>query len=159
VAPGGPEPLVLHPNQRKAWFVIAILAVLTVGFAVGAVLVHWLIWLLFVPSACGMAMIWLTTLPGRSYLRLEPDGFAIKTPFRTRRFAWRDVTPFVSVRLSYAALVAFRARSAPDADLPPTPEPTKADIASGSEALPQSYGYDQDALAALMNEWRDRARG
>jgi hypothetical protein len=159
VAGDGPEPLVLQPKLRMAWIVIAILAVLTVGFAIGAVLVHWLIWILFVPSACGLAMVWLTTLPGRSYLRLEADGFEIKTPFRTRRFAWRDVTPFVPVRLSYASLVAFRARAAPDAALPPTPEPTKADIASGAEALPENYGRDQDALAALMNEWRERALG
>lgn len=159
MADAGPEPLTLHPHKRTAWIVIAILGALTIGFAIAAVLVHWLIWVLFVPSACGLAMIWLTTLPGRSYLRLEADGFDIRTPFRSRRFAWRDVTAFVPVQLSYAALVAFRARPAPDAPLPPAPEPTKADIASGSEALPVNYGYGEIELAALMNEWRARALG
>lgn len=159
MANAGPEPLVLQQHKGTAWIVIAILAALTIGFAIGAVLVHWLLWVLFVPSACGLGMVWLTTLPGRSYLRLEADGFEIKTPFRNRRFAWRDVTPFVPVQLSYAALVAFRARPAPGAALPPPPEPTKADIASGSEALPVNYGCDENELAALMNEWRARALG
>jgi hypothetical protein len=159
VAEAGPAPLVLQPNKRTAWIVIAILAVLTIGFAIAAVIVHWLIWVLFVAAACGLAMVGFAALPGRSYLRLDPDGFEIKTPFRARRFAWADVTPFVAAPLSYGAVVAFRARAAPGADLPPTPEPTAADIAAGAEALPETYGHDAADLAETMNRWRMRSLG
>lgn len=155
----GPAPLTLRPTKRKALILIGILCGLTLGFAVAAILVHWLIWILFGATACALGAVGMTALPGRSHLRLEADGFEIRTPFRTRRFAWRDVTPFVPARLSYAPLVVFRARPSPGAELPPTPEPTAADIADGAEALPQTYGRDEVELAALMNDWRDRAQG
>jgi hypothetical protein len=153
------DSLTFRPNRRGTLITLVILGVLTAGLAAAAVVFHWLIWILVVASACGLAAVGFAALPGRSYLRLDPHGFEIKTPFRARRFAWADVTPFVAVPLSYAAVVAFRARSAPGADLPPTPEPTAADVAAGAEALPQTYGHDADDLAATMNRWRARSLG
>lgn len=155
----GSDSLTLQPSRRGTLIALAILGVLTAGFAVAAAGFHWLIWILFVASACGFATVGFAALPGRSYLRLDPGGFEIKTPFRARRFAWADVTPFVATPLSYGAVVAFRARSAPDADLPPPPEPTAADIAAGAEALPETYGHDAAGLAETMNRWRARSIG
>ena len=169
-----PDSLTFRPDRRGTLIALAILGAMTVGLAVGAAVYHWLIWILVVASACGLATVGFAALPGRSYLRLDPQGFDIKTPLRARRFAWADVTPFVAVPLSYAAVVAFRSRSAPGADLPgadlpgadlpppdlpPTPKPPAADIAAGAEALPQTYGHDAEDLAATMNRWRERALG
>lgn len=153
-----PDTLTLRPRGIGIFLAAGMLLALTVAFLVAAIVVHWLIWVLVLASACGAGVVVFAALPGRSFLRLEGEGFEIRTPFRRRRFAWDDVTPFVVAPLSYAELVVFRARSAPGADLPPTPEPTAKDVAKGAEALPHTYGHDAADLTKIMNEWRVRAQ-
>jgi hypothetical protein len=151
-----PDILILRPRRVGTLAMVVLLGLLTAAFVVLAIVLHGLLWLLVLAAGCALAVVGVAALPGRNYLRLDREGFDIRTPFRSRRFAWADVTPFVAVRLSSGEQVVFRSRVAPGAALPPAPEPTAEDIGEGADALPATYGRDAAALAGLMNDWRAR---
>lgn len=150
--------LTLRPRRTGTLAVTGILAAVTAAFLPAAIALSPFLWILFGVSACALGVVAFASLPGRSYLRLRQEGFDIRTAFRERQFVWRDVTPFVVVSSARGDSVVFRARFAAGGALPPAPEPTDEDRAEGAEALPAVQGHGPRELAALMNDWRARAR-
>ena len=155
--PVPPDSLTLRPRRIGTFATVGILAAVTVAFLAVALILNPFVWILFVASACALGVVGFAALPGRSYLKLGREGFEIRTPFRQRRFAWRDVTNFVAVPSAGEDSVVFRSRFSPGAALPPAPAPTDEDRADASDAVPSVHKYAAKDLARLMNEWRERA--
>lgn len=84
-------------------------------------------------------------VPGQSYLGLEREGFVIKSPLRLRRYRWADVASIgVEKVFGFDTVVV---RFAPHAGAP------RDDL----RLKHVRYGIGVDDLAALLNEWRERA--
>ncbi|HUA32785.1 MAG TPA: hypothetical protein VMA09_04225 [Candidatus Binataceae bacterium] len=91
---------------------------------------------------------------GGGGLRLERNGFTIRSPFRSAFFRWRDIVRFRVMRttdLRHSVVFDFhssyqgqRMLRGPGRRL-------------GYEGIiPDNYGRTADELAELLNEWRER---
>ena len=94
-------------------------------------------------------------LPRAGELRLDQDGFTIRSLFRTQALCWRDVTaPFRVVKIRSQKMVGFDLAGADGTRYLAELSKSVAGVHAG---LPDTYGLRAEDLAALMNEWRDRA--
>ena len=91
---------------------------------------------------------------GGGSLKLERDGFTIRSPFRSTFFRWRDIVRFRVMRTAdlrhsvvfdfHSAYQGQRMLRGPGKRL-------------GYEGIiPDNYGRTADLLAELLNEWRER---
>ena len=146
--------LILRPSMRKWWWVVLIAIAFT---AIGVFMIaegNWRGWLVSGIFAFGLALSGLFFLPGSAYLELRPDGFTVCTFWRKQDYRWDAVSAFGVTTIAHNRFVAFDFIADED-------RPKGAGIAaavSGAESsLPDTYGMRADALATLMNEWRERA--
>ena len=148
------EPLILLPSKRR-WG-----AVLAIGLALMAAslfsirdqpAVGWISLAFF--GACTLVAA-VQLLPGASALKLDQEGFVVRNLFREWRTRWEDIGPFRVVRLVFWHMVGF------DRVIPAGGNPVariNSTLVGAAETLPETYGLAPERLAALMNEWRDRA--
>ena len=104
---------------------------------------------------CGVAGV-LNLLPNASRLRLDDDGFEIRSLFRTRRVRWADVARFGTMRIGVNTMVGFdfvdgyrgsdRLRR------------VNRDLSGFQAALPDNYGLKATALAERMEARRAASR-
>lgn len=93
-------------------------------------------------------------VPGMSYLRLAPDGFVVKSAYRTwKLIRWDSVSGFRVHRARYNKMVVFDYAGRPDRAL----AAVNRVIAGAQAGLPDTYGLGAEDLAALLNRWRNRA--
>ncbi|WP_242108750.1 hypothetical protein [Luteimonas aquatica] len=97
----------------------------------------------------------LNLLPGASFLRLDAEGFEMRALFRSHRVAWREVAGFGVARIALNRVVGwhFAAGHAGHPHL----RKLNAGLSGFEAALPDTYGRKAQALAELMNAWRDAA--
>lgn len=93
-------------------------------------------------------------LPGASYLKLEANGFTVCTFWRKQHYRWDAVSAFGVTTIAHNRFVAFD--FIVDEDRPKGASINVA-ISGAESSLPDTYGMRADALATLMNEWRERA--
>jgi hypothetical protein len=160
------EPLVLPTSRRRGWLLLIASLVFVVGsvFVIreGEVVAGW-ICLVF----SGVCSLFLTTfvIPGLSFLRLDSDGFTVKAGFSERTTAWTEVSEFVAGPRPMPFGRVMRVIS-----FPQTFGLEKNEIngvffdylregrPSGAKGqLIDAYEMPPSELAALMNEWRQRA--
>lgn len=152
------DTLVLRPSL---WKLLLMLAGSLAFVAIGVFIMpagDWTRWLVIgFFGLCGAAFL-AQLLPGASYLKLDRDGFTFAALFRTTRVGWTEVSPFTAGYISVNRMVQF---DLSDERLNADGTRTTAAIARGltgaSGALPDTYGMKADALAELMNRWRERA--
>ena len=94
-------------------------------------------------------------LPNSAYLRLTRDGFEVRSLCRSSQTRWSDVSEFRAGRLGPSAAVVFD--FAPSYARARRMRTAAAALAGAEGAIPDTYGYRATDLAALLNEWRDRA--
>lgn len=145
--------LKLHPSRRKHIF----LAVISGAF------VSIPIWVPDAPASLwwGAAFFGLCLIvflaqmvPGVSNLRLTSEGFIVRTLLRNAPLVrWSEVSPF-GVTGSFRKMVVYDSQ----VDRAQSPALAKAStfLVGASSGLPDTYGMPAEALATLMNEWRDR---
>lgn len=104
---------------------------------------------------CAVAFA-INLLPGASSLRLDEDGFTVRSLFREGRTAWRDVTGFRPVRIGMNEFVGFDYR--PDVPEHRRMRKLNSRITGIEGMLPDRYGMRGEALADLMNAVRDARR-
>ncbi len=150
-----PGPVVLLPERRK-WqiilafnmlFVLAGLMMALQGNRHGVYIALGFGLIAIVPA--------MVALPGAAKLVLEHDGFTATSLYRGGKTLWTDVSEFKVATLSpgnHRILVYDDARAAAQSHLM-----AKTQVAGHTSALPDSYGLGADDLAAVMNEWRERA--
>ncbi|MHC4983363.1 MAG: hypothetical protein ACYTF6_09375 [Planctomycetota bacterium] len=135
--------LILRPSKVK-WGVIfalsvatAVIAAATIGIALAMVIL-----------AYGAS---IRLRASRSFLRLEGGGFSYKAPLRAARHRWADVGEFRVRRILGGRMVCC------DINLTfRKPLEGKKDERAVLR-LPDNYGMKPQALAGLMNEWRQSA--
>lgn len=147
---------ILRPSPfRMLGFSLACL-----GFAaVGLLLIHdgeWLGWPVVVFCGVGTLLFAAVTVPGACHLRLTRDGFEIRTLWRTAGiYRWSDVERFRAGRVGLNKAVVFDFADSYGGQ--ETARAIAKEIGGAEGALPDSYGLSVEALAAIMNEYREAA--
>jgi hypothetical protein len=139
---------ILRPSGWRYWgfLLIALIFVLIGGFMIRAgAPMGWLVTGSFGLGTAGLSFL---TLPGASYLRLDPQGFTICTFYRKHPIRWSDVAGFgiattgLNETVGFDYVPGYRRRAHGRA---------LAVAISGFEAaLPSTYGMTAKELAALL---------
>jgi hypothetical protein len=147
--------LILRPKRLK----YLLFALLSAGFAAGGglmvrsgVLLGWAEILLFGTFA---TVFCLMLAPGAAYLKLDPAGFTFCSLFRSHTMHWYEVDSFATARIGNRNLVVFN--FSPLHRGQEHLRKISSAIAGYEAALPETYGLKAQDLAALMNQWRQRA--
>ena len=150
------DELVLRPSRWKTSLPLLV----SVGFvAIGFLVMDgsWMAWLSLAFFGVGSLVLIVTMLPGASHLRLHADGFEMRTMFKTSHMKWSDIGEIGVTSVNLNRMVAFNFaepyRSQHRAVL------VSHTLTGWDGALPDTYGMSARELAALMIEYRDRARG
>jgi len=145
---------ILRPKRLRTLGWLALCA----GFAAVGV---WMVlsenalgWFVVVIFGIGMLVFAVLLLPNSAYLRIGPDGFTVCSLFRAHSYTWSDVGPFTVGRIGGNRMVVFdfseHYRRVPRA------RKVALAIAGHEGALPDSYGMPLEALAELLNEYREQ---
>jgi hypothetical protein len=149
------EPQVLRPSKHRmlTWvgvclaFVAAGAFLMTTGeFAWGVAAVGFF--------GLGAIVLAMTLLPGASFLKLEREGFEIRSLFRSGSYRWSDVQEFrpVAIPPSGLTLVGFNFSR----DARPAAAWLSGSVAGVEGCLPDTYGLSAEELASVMEAWRTR---
>jgi len=152
-----PGPVILHIG-RKRMYLLLIGSVLFVATGIVMVLKGeesgWL-------PACFFGLMAIvgavSLLPEATTLRLDADGMETTTLFRKTHFRWRDVSDFsvaslLSLWPAASRYVCFNLSTLSGPG-------TKLAVAftGRTSMLPDTYGLSAEALALLLNNWRNTA--
>jgi hypothetical protein len=111
-------------------------------------------WFVSIVFGLGSLVFALQLLPGSSYLLLEPDGFTVRTLYRSQKYAWAEVERFAVTRTGGNKTVAFDFSS--EYGKYHVARKVAAGISGYEGALPDTYGMKPERLAELLNEWKAR---
>lgn len=128
-----------------------------VGSCLGTALGYWSItfkggwsaWLFTLFLGLVVVVSAVQLIPGASYLKLDKNGYEVRTLFRRARLSWSEVSDFKALRVGLLKLVLFRYSSAGKI--------YRLKIDGRNATLTDTYGFAADELAQLMNEWHSRA--
>jgi hypothetical protein len=146
----------LRPHAGKTILLLLLSAAFTAtGIAMmasGKIFTAWLVTGFF--GLCSAVFV-VMLLPGASCLRLQPDGFIVRSLFRQWPLTrWEDVSEFATARVSLTHTMVVYGEA----------KPHNARLASANKALfrftsglPDTYGMKPGELAALLNRWRAAA--
>lgn len=90
-----------------------------------------------------------------SNLKLDRQGFACRTLFRTFRREWRDCSVFFPVSAGLRKFVGFSTPQ--DESTHPALMAFNRGVVGASGMLPDTFGLSADSLSDLMNRFRARA--
>lgn len=152
------DTLVLRPSPWKLLLMLAA----SLGFVTIGVFImppdDWTRWLVIGFFGLCAAVFGVQLLPGASYLKLDRDAFTFTALFRATRVEWTDVSSFSTGYVGPNRLVLF---DLSDTRIDTTSKRVSATLSRGltgaSGALPDTYGMKPEALAEVMNTWRERA--
>jgi hypothetical protein len=150
----GPDTLLLRPSRGKALLMLTIGVAFTAG---GALLVRegktlgWFVLIFF--ALCTVIFVTLL-LPNAAYLKLSPEGFEVRSMFRSFRNRWSDVASFHAGRvgLNPMVMITFAPSYAAGRKVRAVAEA----LTGGEGGLPDTYGRSAKDLAELLNTWRAR---
>ena len=146
--------LLLRPDKgRILWFVIPSIVLLSLGVALiwrGGSFLAGLLAGFF--GICSAVFI-LQLIPSAAYLQLSPEGFVVRSLFRTGPpIAWKEACDFRVSSYWGAQIVVFDEVGASE----PHPKRLTRSILGGEVGPPETYGRTPQELANLMNSWRAR---
>lgn len=149
--------LFLRPAKKKALFLLAVsLAIASVGIAMiraGEGFVAGLTTAFF--GLCAIVFV-VQLVPAASYLHLSPDGFVVRSLFRTSPLIpWKDVGEFRVWTVTPNRMVVYDYSGAPH----PRLKRLNRAVCGADAGLPDTYGMKAYELANLMNDWRARYGG
>jgi hypothetical protein len=113
-------------------------------------------WFVAVLFGLGSLVFALQLLPGSSYLLLEPDGFTVRTLYRSQKYGWAEVERFGVTRIGGNKTVAFDFSS--QYGKYRVARQVAAGLSGYEGTLPDTYGMKPERLAELLNEWKARRR-
>jgi len=143
------ESLVLRASRLRSWALILGSAVFVVGGVfmsrdgerVG-------LWIAGFFALCLLTGV-VNALPSASELRLDRQGFVVRTLFRSRLFRWADIASFGIDSVLGMTMVTFMLNAGPHASAA-----RSLLVGNFDGALPETYGQSAVALAALLEDWR-----
>ena len=147
--------LMLYPKKSTAlWLLIA-----SSLFVAGGIWMitrgEWVGYLCAGFFGLGILVFGIQLLPGSAYLHLHNEGFTFCSLFRKTCIPWSAIDEFFVVQLSQPAVKIQRMvgfNFAPSYDKSKLGRTISRGIAACEGALPDTYGWKPEELAAYMNE-------
>jgi hypothetical protein len=93
-------------------------------------------------------------LPNKVYLRLDPRGFEIGSPFSKKLTRWKDVERFYIGAVRGARLIAIVYR--PGYSEQQALRKVSSKVAGMEGAIPNSYAASREEVLKALNEWHAR---
>lgn len=151
-----PDRRTLRPSRWKLVGLSA-LSILLVAAGVLCLKDDWVVvgWFNIVFFGVCILVFAVMMLPGAGYLRLERDGFEICSLFRTSYASWSCVQSFQVARIGVNQMVVFNLVEGIEG-LEKTRAVNRA-VSGWEGGLPDTYGMSAQALADLMNNYREKA--
>ncbi|MDH5558775.1 MAG: hypothetical protein OEZ03_15605 [Alphaproteobacteria bacterium] len=153
--PSGTAPapyIMLRPSKLRYLYYVLVSLGFTVG---GSFMIAEDIWFGWVVAGffglCAVVLAF-TMLPGASWLRLTPEGFTICTLYRSHAFKWSEIGHCYPGVVGRRKMVLF---DFADPAYSPRMRVAARALSGAEGALPDTYGMTADALATLMNDWRE----
>jgi hypothetical protein len=153
--------MMLRPSPWK-WLMVTLGGL---GFVIGEVFVmshdasgaSWTDWATIVFFGLVAIVGLINLIPGASYLRLDAQGFEMRSLYRGHTTAWSDVTGVGIMQVGTRKLVGwnFIAGYERQSRL----RKINTSIAGFEAALPDTYGMSAQALADLMESIRVKQQG
>ncbi len=134
-------PLTLYPGRGRWLGLTFMFAIFAAAGGAMAALDRPGGWTVLVASGLALVPVAAAAHKNAFFLRLDADGFTVRSFWRGRHCPWRAVDEFRLVQPHAAWRVGWsvtRSLRAPDG------------------VLPDGYGMEAEALAELMTEWRAR---
>lgn len=118
----------------------------------------WVGWLVVLFVGLGAIVSAVPLASGAGKPTLDADGLQMTTLFRGARFRWRDVAGF---KANSGLWLPFSKKAFFDVLTLAGQPAAKLNVAvtGRNSALADAYGLSADALAHLLQRWRDRAAG
>ena len=146
--------LILRPSKIRMGLFLAICLAFTVGGG-------WMIygdreggWFVAIVFGLGSLVFAAQLLPDSSYLLLGPDGFTVRTLYRSQKYRWAQVERFGVTRIGGNKTVAFDFSR--EYRKYHVARQVAAGISGYEGTLPDTYGMKPERLAELLNEWKAR---
>jgi hypothetical protein len=105
----------------------------------------------------GIPLSILMLLPNKVYLRLDPRGFEIGSPFSKKLTRWKDVERFYIGAVRGARLIAIVYR--PGYSQQQALRKVSSKVAGMEGAIPNSYAASREEVLKALNEWHARHAG
>jgi hypothetical protein len=144
-----PESLIIRPSRTQSWGLISISVVfVALGLFFGLRGDSMGFWAAGFFGLCLLVGV-VDAVRSWSSLRLDREGFDMRSLFRSRRYRWSDIRSFAVSSASGKTLVTFMLHA-------PAHSPVAGPPPGGNfdGALPDMYGQSAPALAALLDDWR-----
>jgi hypothetical protein len=143
--------------RTSPWRNVGLLAVSLIFVATGVLMVRdgegigWFVLGFF--GLCALVFA-LQLLPGTSRLRLDQNGFTVTSLFRSSTVRWSEVARFFVAQVGGRAMVCWDyAGAVPHSTASRRLSRALAGVEAG---LPDTYGLSAEALASLLEDWRQR---
>lgn len=99
----------------------------------------------------GVIVFVVQLLPNSSWLRLDRDGFTIRSLYRDSRSSWNDMLHFHPIRIRRNSMVGWK--YAEEYEQSQTGRIVANTLTGVEGALPDTYGMKPAELADLMNSY------
>ena len=148
------EELIIPGSRQKAvWVLLAAIALLAVGvflIRIG----HFWGWVMVAFFSPGIPVaIWLL-VSGQSYLRLDPIGVEVKSPWKPALIKWTDVNGFYVATLHGNKMIAIAYSSSYQGMA--SGRKVAAFLSGMEGALPNHYQASPEEVCETLNRWRKK---
>lgn len=151
-----PDTVVLRPSRLK-WAGIGLICLLftIVGVWLGLTgnRIGWGCAIFF---GLGVFISTASLLPNATYLRLTDEGFTMRSLYRTHTYRWKDVSGFAVGRVLTNKMVLFNFE--PTYQRTPGLRSINVGLVGYEAGLPDTYGLTHEALAEMLNQYKETSR-
>ncbi|HEV7693812.1 MAG TPA: hypothetical protein VGO52_23460 [Hyphomonadaceae bacterium] len=148
-----PEALTLRPSPLK-WFALFLGSLAFTSFILQTGKTGLMAWGGLLLFGGGIPLSLVAMFGIGTDLRLDREGFTVRTIFRAFHYEWANCSAFEIERTGRIDSVIFSVRTDEQKRASP---PAKFFLHGPFHTLPDTYGRSPEKLAALMNAFRDRA--
>jgi len=146
------EAIILQPSRIRA---ILFLLVCLVFVAVGCWIIirenSWIGWLNVFFFGVGAVVFIMNLIPGKSYLKLTPEGFEVSSLSRSYTYRWTEVAQFGVADVSFNKMVVFN--YSPSYQKAKKGRRISRQLASWEAGLHDTFGMKPQDLADLLNRY------
>ena len=151
---GMADGILYRVNRKRSALVLLASLLLTAGAAWMAPEYPLLVVIAAFFGLCSVILL-LQSLPSAASLRLDPEGFEVRSLGRVRRTRWQDVSAFRIASIQGTKMIGIE--YAPDYEGQKSERNFASMISGGTEgAIADQYDAPAEEIAKTLNEWQER---
>jgi len=140
-------------RKKAVWLFLGSLCFIALGVWISSEK-PWLGWITVAFSTLGIPASFAMFLPGAMYLKLDAEGFELKSLFNTHRTKWTDVAGFRIGTLHHNRMIAIVYH--PSYQRQKLGRALASSLAGMEGAIPNSYNASLDEILQSLDMWKSR---